>query len=483
MANDVDAEQFLDEFRPFRRGELVLARKLREEPLFLSPPDVDVLRHALRVAQLSSLDGERDALVAPIGSTRLRLLQLLAPALPTDPRRVDAAVLHELIPRVAALVEEARRSIFEAGLSDPEALDAELAHKRVALVLGGAGGCGYVYVGVLQRLEAMGITPSYLVGCSIGAILAVARARHRHFDLDEIADDVRRLNANAVFKVPRPFTRHGLPAALRLDLRPALGSFFELPDGGECRLRDLEIPVDILATGVGLGALSRPREEYAGLVGADLRGAGSLRGLRGSALGRAVSATVSLAMSRRVLAPVLFGADSETALLPALDAAGFSAAIPALLHYELQQEDAASRRIVDAVFRRDDLVALVDGGIASNLPARYAWDAIEAGRIGSRHSLIVGLDGMESQRGANAPFAPLQRVARATAHRDGPFWDLRVPFKRAPAILELFPRDATLRRAARTGEQEFQATSLLLRELLAPLAPWERVKARIEGRA
>ena len=32
--------QFLDEFRPFRRGELALARRVRAEPLFLPEPEL-----------------------------------------------------------------------------------------------------------------------------------------------------------------------------------------------------------------------------------------------------------------------------------------------------------------------------------------------------------------------------------------------------------------------------------------------------------
>jgi len=71
----VDARIFLDEFRPFRRGEIALARRVAVDPHFLPERELALLRHALRLAQLSSLGGEPDELVERIGSLRLRLLQ------------------------------------------------------------------------------------------------------------------------------------------------------------------------------------------------------------------------------------------------------------------------------------------------------------------------------------------------------------------------------------------------------------------------
>ena len=66
------------------------------------------------------------------------------------------------------------------------------------------------------------------------------------------------------------------------------------------------------------------------MVDADLHGAGDLAELKRSTLVRVVGALVSLAMSRRVVTPLLLGSDPETSRLAALDAAGFSSAIPAL---------------------------------------------------------------------------------------------------------------------------------------------------------
>jgi hypothetical protein len=427
----VEAAQFLDEFRPFRRGELALARRVRDDPLFLPPADLDLLRYALRLGQLSSIAGaERDALVDRIGFARLRLLQLLAPALPTDPERIDAAGLYELVPRISTLVEGARRNILESDLASERALDGEISDKRLALVLGGAAGSAYAYLGVLQRLAELRLEPSYLVGCSMGSILAVIRGRARRFDLGELFEELGLLSARAAFRAPTPASRYGLPAALRLELRGAIGAAFARPDGGELRLRDLDIPVDTLVT---------------------------------------------LAMSRRMLVPLVLGRDARTAELSALDAAGFSAAIPAFLHYDLESESA----ILDELFEKHDLVALVDGALASAIPGRYAWDAIEAGRIGARNCAIVALDALAARRGVSNALRPILRVIAATAERDKPYWDVCVQFRSAPSLLEVFPREAILRRAAREGEREFEETARLLPGLLAPVPSWRELIARV----
>jgi predicted acylesterase/phospholipase RssA len=470
----VDARIFLDEFRPFRRGEIALARRLADEPDLLPPRELALLRHALRLAQLSALGGEPDALVDRIGGLRLRLLQLLAPVLPTDPGQIDAARLAARLPKVVRLVGDARRRVFEAGLASEIALDAELATKRLVLVLGGAAGSGYVFLGALVALERLGIRPAYLVGCSVGSLLGVIRARTAEFELPALFDDVRRIRERGVFRRPGAASRYGLPAALRLDLRGALGGLFER-GGRPLRLDELAIPLDALATGLGPGALSEPRESYARIVDEEIRSAAALEKVPAAALARLVSPLVSLAMSRQVLVPVLIGADPETRRLAALDAAGFSAAIPGVLGYDVAPDDAEGARVLDALFARHGLAGLVDGAIASLVPARYAWEAVEAGRIGARHCAVLALDALAKARGANAPLLPLLRVAAATADRDKAFWDLHVNFEKAPPFLALFPSDASLRRSAEQGEREFEATARVLPHLFATLPPWKEL--------
>jgi predicted acylesterase/phospholipase RssA len=467
----VDARIFLDEFRPFRRGEIALARRLAVDPHFLPERELALLRHALRLAQLSSLGGEPDELVDRIGSLRLRLLQLLAPVLPTEPSQIDAQRLASRLPKVVALTAEARRRIFDAGLAGEISLDAELANKRLALVLGGAAGSGYVFLGALERLAQLGIVPDYLAGCSVGSILAVIRARRAEFDLAELLADIRRLREHGVFRAPER-ARFGLPGALRLDLRSALGELFEV-EGRQQTLGELALPADLLVTGLAPGALSEPSDSYARLIDYEVHSASAFEKLPPAALARLVGPLVSLAMSRQVLVPLFLGADPETRRLAALDAAGFSAAIPGVLSYDLAPDDAEGARILEPLFERHSLSGLVDGALSTLIPARYAWEAIEAGRIGTRHTAILALDAIAKPRGSNALMLPLLRAASATADRDRAFWDLHVNFRRAPSLLDLFPTNARLANAAAHGAQEFAETARVLPILLAPVPAWK----------
>jgi predicted acylesterase/phospholipase RssA len=468
----MDARIFLDEFRPFRRGEIALARRIAVDPHFLPERELALLRHALRLAQLSSLGGEPDELVDRIGSLRLRLLQLLAPVLPTEPSQIDARRLASRLPKVVALTAQMRRRIFDAGLAGEIALDAELASKRLALVLGGAAGSGYVFLGALQRLDQLGIVPAYLAGCSVGSILAVIRARAPAFDLDELLADIQRLRERGAFDAPA-LPRFGLPGALRLDLCSALGEMFEIA-GRQQKLAELALPTDVLTTGLGPGALSEG-ESFARMIDLELHSAGALEKLPRTALARLVGPLISLAMSRQVLVPLFLGADPETRQLAALDAAGFSAAIPGLLSYDLHPGDREGAQILAKLVERHSLSGLVDGALSTLIPARYAWEAIEAGRIGTRHVAILALDAFANPRGANVLMRPLLRAISATADRDRAFWDLHVNFRRAPSVIDLFPTHTRLAAAAGSGAQEFAETARVLPVLLAPVPAWKEL--------
>jgi hypothetical protein len=467
----MDPSRFLDEFRPFRRGELALARRQAADPGLLPTPQLDLLRHALRLAQLSALDRGRIDLVGRFERYRLELIQRLAPVLPTEEGRIDPAALAAVLPDVAKLAGEARAQLLAGGVLSESALDAEIADKRLVLILGGAGGCGYVYLGALQRLEELALVPRYIVGCSLGAILGVLRARIPELSLAELFDEVRLLSAAKVFSFTAPRVRYGFTGAMGLDLRQSLGHLFARDDGSQLRLRDLEIPVDVLVSGVSGSATAGALPDAPGLESLGSRSSLSVRGLA-----RLRDSLVSLIVSQRLLKPLLLGADAETAELPALDAAGFSSAIPYLLHYQVPDAEGHAGAIVERLFARHELVALIDGVMTSTTPARQAWQAVEEGRIGTRNTAIVALHAMQAGRGATRlVLAPLQHAVSTTVQRDKPFWDVGVAFRRSPSLLELFPRESALRQAVKSGRAEFEPAARLLSQLLAPLPPWREL--------
>ena len=77
---------------------------------------------------------------------------------------------------------------------------------------------------------------------------------------------MHRIQAQSLFKPPAPPGRYGLPGALRLDLKAALDWFFTHEDGSAVKLTDLRIPLDAMVCGLGPGALTRERADYAELL-------------------------------------------------------------------------------------------------------------------------------------------------------------------------------------------------------------------------
>jgi hypothetical protein len=339
--------------------------------------------------------------------------------------------------------------------------------------MGGAGGCGYVYLGALQRLEELALAPRYLVGCSLGAIIAVLRARLPELSLAELFDELRLLSARSVFRSSATRARFGFAGSLGLDLRGALGHLFTRSDGSPLRLRDLAIPVDVLVSGVSARAGAEA------LPSVELEALGRRAGLSMRALASVRDAFVALLMSRRLLEPLVLGADPDTAELPALDAAGFSSAIPYLLRYELPHDEERGAEILGRLFAERGLESLIDGVMTLVTPAHRTWEAIEAGRIGTRNCAIVALHAMQAGRGASGLLlAPLAHAISATLPREKPFWDVGVSFRRGPSLLELLPRDETVRRAIRTGREEFEPAARALAQLLAPLPAWSEILSR-----
>ena len=128
------------------------------------------------------------------------------------------------------------------------------------------------------------------------------------------------------------------------------------------------------------------------------------------------------------------------------------------------------------LFERHALSGLVDGALSTLIPARYAWEAVEAGRIGTRHVAILALDAL-----AQAARLERARCCRCCAWRrrpptaTAPSGTCTSNFQRAPNFLDVFPSDARLATAAANGEKEFAETARVLPPLLAPVPPWKEL--------
>ena len=103
-----------------------------------------------------------------------------------------------------------------------------------SLALGGGGGRGWAHLGVARALDAHGLTPSRIVGTSMGAVIGAALASGR--SPDEIEERGRQLS----------LYRHVRRGRLSLfDPRPMLDRLAD--DLGDPRIEDLPVPLGVTA--------------------------------------------------------------------------------------------------------------------------------------------------------------------------------------------------------------------------------------------
>ena len=71
--------------------------------------------------------------------------------------------------------------------------------------------------------------------------------------------------------------------------------------------------------------------------------------------------------------------------------------------------------ILTKLMEREDVSALVDGGVANNVPARTAWTQVQNGRIGTRNTYVLAFDCFHPQLSLGHIW--MQPVTRAVAYQ------------------------------------------------------------------
>ena len=468
------------EVGPINAMETQLARAAVAARGRLDDRDETALRYALSLCRcwhVRAPDGRDVAVAALLRPFRERLVQALWPLL--DPQRPQLAQPHELLPAARAALEIARAA--RADLHEKlghrlpeERLDSEVRERHLVLVCGGGGGTGYVHLAAFALLEAAGLQPALIAGSSMGAILGLFRARERRFDLARIPEILQDLSYRKIFRlVPQPSV-YGLPGPLRLHLRTAIGHWFRHPDGSPLRISDLPIPLLVTVTGIRRGKLPRPLEDYDSMVGvADPDPSRwGLRALHKN-VRRLTSAISELARIPRLTARLVFGASEETRQADAIDAAGFSASVPGVIHYDVLRDDPRMKELLDGLLERHDLVRLCDGGVVDNVPVRTAWQHVQRSGLpdsGSRNTVVFALDGF-APRLVTPLWLPLQSIAAPAVARNRPYAHIYKAFRRTLSPLAILPSPRALQKVVESAKEELLSDLPVLQRLLAPIGP------------
>jgi len=461
-----------EQVRPLDEMEIKLVRESLADPRLVDAHEEAVVRTALSLARLTRVrQGGKDVGVSAwLDPFREELVRKLEPVI-LAPRKIDRALLmphlRELEERTVATRDGLVRR-FESRLS-AETIDREIRHKALVMVSGGGGGSAYVYAGVMSLLADYGLTPSLLVGTSMGAILSLFRSRVSRFEQDEIVSIVRSLSWRKLFRLISTENRFGVPAAMRLFLRAGIGRWFgaEAPGAQAVTLRELPIPTIITVSGIRRGKLPHPLEFYEKLLHVSRRTLLSPWTLALS-LSRAFGALQELVTTPDLLVKLHLGADEATLDFDALDAAGFSSALPGVIHYDVLRDDARMQKVLEGVCETHGISRLVDGGLVDNLPCRAAWKAVHQGKVGTRNALIVGLNGF-AMKLRQPLWLPIERLAEVNVAKNRRWAHLVHDFTKTLSPLELVPGVETFARAIALGREALASDMPLIARLLAPL--------------
>ena len=382
------------------------------------------------------------------------------------------ASLKAAVPRVTALLREGLDAV--AALCDPER---DLRTKKLVLALGGGGGTGFAHLCLFQWLEELDIRPALITGTSSGAIFGFVRALQDRYDAAMTTLKLPGFWGIARHAMPCFGTgKHGLMGMCRVDftdlLFAAAHTFgYDAPPG----FHELRIPFACISSGIlRKDDLSRQIEVNGNNP---LRALFALTRITWNKTMLHAASLARLILSSDAVCPVTFGFDDLTRTMTAADAVSFSMLVPGVFNFELPANRYRSREILDAIFRRDQLYRLCDGGLASNVPMRAAKAEVMRGRIGQENAYFLGIDVFAPQK-TDGIFYPLQQIANINALEDARHADAFVRLQYLLAPVNLFPSLSKLRWLNTHFRRTFADEMRIVQCATKPLQPLDRVLAR-----
>ena len=473
----LSAREHFESIQPLVGFERRLIRLVLEKPGFISVPHESLLRHAINLARIGLFrtPGGYDVdLSGPLADFRGWLVDNLLRV--SEKGQIDAVGLNDLLRPLYQRCRRTRRRLVEhfADRLDPELLDREIRNKALVLVLGGGGGAGFAHLGLFSLLRDIDWTPQLIVGSSMGSLMGSFRALRRDWDpVGTLLSLPRRFDRNRVFRPYRGRLRYGFPGAFFLHLdRVARTSLDLLIGKSEITFEDLEIPLEIVVTGVQLGMKAALR---------DVPGApGRFETLTGLGLRKRISGILQvlriLAANRRFLTELVLGRSGSNRATNVMDAIGFSCAVPGLFCYDLDDNaDPATHKMIHDLVSERRLWGLADGGVTNNVPARVAWDSVHEGTVGTRNAFIYSLDPFAPILNSNMMYMPLQQIAAMSVTANQPYSDLQRIYPSPPSPLELVLSWHRARTIISETQTDLEGDRDFLERIKAPLPRFEEL--------
>jgi len=462
-----DTERLSARRRPFEELEAELVRRHIADRDHERAPLVDAIRYAMsfaRLTEITTVDGNVVDFQGVLGRHAVDMLELIKPRM--EDKRNPWGILR-IVPELNQRTMAARKSALEYLPLDRESLEAEVTQRVLAIASGGGGGAGYVFAGAYDAIDRAGIQPSLMVGTSIGALMSIFRARRKRFDLAALVAAARALSWSKVFRVLETQNKYGLPAALRLYLRTALGDLFQ-SNGRPLRIEEMEIPFYSVCTGITVDALKHDLDYYEHLIADEIHA--TTRSVRARSGLKAMNVLREFMSNRDALVEIVLGRAEGTQAFDVLDAAGFSAAIPGVIHYDVIRPDERMHKLLDSLYAAYGITRLGEGGMVSNVPARIAWESVVGGLVGPRRNVLVAaLDCFAPSRRRIAWYPFMEAVRQANVRADLRWADEYVRFPKILSPVNLVPSVSDLIQTIRWGREATESHTVFLQEMMRKL--------------
>lgn len=479
----MDLRSQFTQIQPFRQLERRFVREGTEGAL--PPGHMEVLRYALGVARLSYIrQGDQDfdvfESVAPFRHWLVEQLSFFAD--PDGDRPIDWRGIERLVPEAVRRVGTVRASLLSHHANDfsPDRLEHEITRKSLVLVLGGGGGSGYSHLGAFAVIAELGLTPELIVGSSMGAMLGLFRAQEKTYDPMATALALPRpTEFGSVFSPYRGYSRFGFPGTIELKGRSIGREIFENMVGrGIPSIPELAIPYRAIGTGLRTGI---------GLALSDVeRGIARASGKRSAIVASRriqlfVGVVRQMLENPRFLKEVVFGSDPGLENFSAIDAMGFSCAVPGVIHYDLFGENDPSALQLAEVMARHHLFRITDGGVVSNVACRAAWNCVQRGEIGSRNAFILAFDAFAPVVNLNAPFYPIQQLVRRSVLLNKPYSDHLISYKQPPSPVKLLASFDALQQVIGRTRAQLKPERAFIEAMMRPVPRWGILENRISA--
>jgi hypothetical protein len=199
----------------------------------------------------------------------------------------------------------------------------------------------------------------------------------------------------------------------------------------------MEIPLYIIVAGLTVDAMRHNLDWYEHLL--DPSGFGSAGMTVRTAL-KAMSVVREFLSRPEALVQIVCGRDEGTEEFDVLDAAGFSAAVPGVIHYDVLRDDPRMRMLLDRLYARYGITRLGEGGLVANVGAKVAWESFVGGKLGpGRTPVTLAVDCFWPNPRTPVWFPLQQAVRSGNVAANRPFADVYLPLSKTLSPMNLVP--------------------------------------------